>query len=50
MSYDYNDASRISNEIAAQAEYTRRQNENKKLYNLEIKKLPKEKETSHENN
>lgn len=28
MSYDYNDASRISNEIAAQAEYTRRQNEN----------------------
>lgn len=28
MSYDYNDASRISNEIAAQAEFTRRQNEN----------------------
>jgi hypothetical protein len=28
MSYDYNDASRISNEIAAQTEYTRRQNEN----------------------
>ena len=28
MSYDYNDASRISNEIAAQAEYTRKQNEN----------------------
>lgn len=28
MSYDYNDASRISNEIAAQGEYTRRQNEN----------------------
>ena len=28
MSYNYNDASRISNEIAAQAEYTRRQNEN----------------------
>lgn len=28
MSYDYNDASRISNEITAQAEYTRRQNEN----------------------
>ena len=28
MSYDYNDASRISNEIAAQAESTRRQNEN----------------------
>lgn len=28
MSYDYNDASRISNEIAAQAEFTRSQNEN----------------------
>lgn len=28
MSYDYNDTSRISNEIAAQAEFTRRQNEN----------------------
>lgn len=28
MSYDYNDASRISNEIAAQAEFARRQNEN----------------------
>lgn len=28
MSYDHTDASRISNEIAAQAEYTRRQNEN----------------------
>lgn len=28
MNYDYNDASRISNEIAAQAEFTRRQNEN----------------------
>lgn len=28
MSYDYNDASRISNEIAAQGEYTRKQNEN----------------------
>ena len=28
MNYDYNDASRISNEITAQAEYTRRQNEN----------------------
>lgn len=28
MSYNYNDASRISNEIAAQAEYTRKQNEN----------------------
>lgn len=28
MSYNYNDASRISNEIAAQTEYTRRQNEN----------------------
>lgn len=28
MSYDYNDASRISNEIATQGEYTRRQNEN----------------------
>ena len=28
MSYNYNDASRISNEIAAQGEYTRRQNEN----------------------
>ena len=28
MSYDHTDASRISNEIAAQGEYTRRQNEN----------------------
>lgn len=28
MSFDHNDASWISNEIAAQAEYTRRQNEN----------------------
>lgn len=28
MSYDHTDASRISNEIAAQAEYTRKQNEN----------------------
>lgn len=40
MSYDYNDASRISNEIAAQAEYTRRQNENityeERIFKLDI--------------
>ena len=40
MSYDYNDASRISNEIAAQAEYTRRQNENityeERIFQLDI--------------
>lgn len=40
MSYDYNDASRISNEIAAQSEYTRRQNENityeERIFKLDI--------------
>ena len=40
MSYDYNDASRISNEIAAQTEYTRRQNENityeERIFKLDI--------------
>ena len=40
MSYEYNDASRISNEIAAQGEYTRRQNENityeERIFQLDI--------------
>ena len=40
MSYDHTDASRISNEIAAQGEYTRRQNENityeERIFKLDI--------------
>lgn len=40
MSYDHTDASRISNEIAAQGEYTRRQNENityeKRIFQLDM--------------